>query len=127
MSFYWSSAVSLTKSKPYTVEIVIQAMDTIGFPPLSGFYKPLQLSTTEEQDVLAAAMTLRRKRKLKELEVFVAEATIKLARMRSVRASRAFSTCSGQAATGGGDAACYTQFGRAFFIERNKATSGCNQ
>ena len=96
------------------MEIVVQAMETIGFPPSSGSYKPLQPPTTEEQDVLAAAMTLKRKRKSKELEVLVAEAKIKLAVLRSARAPRASSTCSGQAATGSGNAACYTQSGRAF-------------
>ena len=63
---------------------------------------------------MAAAIILKRKRKLKELEVLVAEAKIKLAVLRSARASRASSTCSGQAATGGGSAVFYTQSGRAF-------------
>ena len=106
------------------MEIVIQAMETIGFPPSSGSYKPLRLPTLVEQDVPAAATTLKRKRKLKELEVLVAEAKIKLAGLRSASASRASSTCSGQAATGSGDAACYNQFGRALVSRETKQRKG---
>ena len=104
MSFYRLSAVSLTKSKPYTVEIVIQAMGTIGFPPSSGFYKPLQLFTMEEQDVLADAMTLE-KRKLKELEH---QARAPGRRQQATRTLHATSSSEER-------------------IQRNKATRGCNQ
>ena len=63
-------------------------------------------SSEEEQDVMAAAIILKKRKELKKLEVLEAEANNKLAVLRS-------GTRSGQTAASSGNAACYSQSGRA--------------
>ena len=73
-------------------------------------------SSEEEQEVMAMAVIIQKRRELKELEVLEAEAKQRLAVRRPARSSRASSIRSGQAAASSGNAADLTQPGRALVL-----------
>ena len=70
-------------------------------------------SSEEEQEVMAMAVIIQKRKELKELEVVEAEAKQRLAVMKTARSSRASSIRSGRAAASSGNAADLTQPGRA--------------
>ncbi len=70
-------------------------------------------SSEEEQEVMAMAVIIQRKKELKELEVLEAETKQRLAVLRTARSSRASGGRLGQAVANSGSAAGFSKSGKA--------------